>query len=395
MNTEILAPAGDLEKLKWAFLYGADAVYIGGKDFSLRANANNFTINEIKEAVEYAHKLNKKVYVTVNMFFHNEDLKKLDNYLKELNKIKVDAVIVSDMAVIESIKRQKLNIPFHISTQESITNYEAARFWKSLGAERIVLARECSKEDIKEIKEKVDIELEMFIHGAMCTSYSGRCVLSNYVTERDSNRGGCSQVCRFTFDNKTKNLFSFSTKDLNMSNHLKEILDLKVNSLKIEGRMKSIYYISTIVNTYKRMINDIYENKLDKKRVQYYTYVLNRCANRESAPQFFSNTPGVNEQYYTGRKEITNKDFLGVVLEYNKKTKEALIEQRNYFSVGDEIEVFSPTEEPYSFTVESIKTKELESVSAARHPKEKLYIKINKEVKPNDILRVKLALDNF
>lgn len=395
MRPEILAPAGDLEKLRWAFLYGADAVYIGGKDYSLRANANNFTTQEIEEAVKYAHNLNKKVYVTVNMLFHNEDLKKLDNYLKKLNKINVDAVIVSDLAVIESIKRQNLSLPFHISTQESITNYETAMFWKSLGAERIVLARECSKDDIKEIKDKVDIELEMFIHGAMCTSYSGRCVLSNYVTDRDSNRGGCSQVCRFTFDNGSKNLFSFSTKDLNMSSYLQEIIDLKIDSLKIEGRMKSIYYISTIVNTYKRIIDDIFMNKLTKNRVEYYTYVLNRCANRESAPQFFDKAPGVNEQYYTGRKEVTNKDFLGVVLEYNKRTKEALIEQRNYFSVGDEIEVFSPYDEPYSFIVESIKTTEKESVSAARHPKEKLYIKIDKEVKPNDILRVKLTLDNF
>lgn len=391
MNIEILSPAGDLEKLKWALHYGADAVYIGGKKYSLRANASNFSLKEIEEAVKYAHKLEKKVYVTVNMIFHNEDLKDLDNYLKELNKINVDAVIVSDVAVIESIKRQKLKLPFHISTQESTTNFIAAKFWKDLGAERVVLARECSKEDIKDIKDKTDIELEMFIHGAMCTSYSGRCVLSNYVTNRDSNRGGCSQVCRFTFDNNCKDLFSISTKDLNMASFINEIYDLKIDSLKIEGRMRSIYYISTVVNTYKRMIIDKSMNKLSDKRVKYYTYILNRCANRESAAQFFNSKPTANEQYFTGRKEVTNKDFLGVILEYNKKTKEALIEQRNYFSVGDEIEVFSPTEDPYCFVVESIKTELKEQVSAARHPKEKLYIKIEKEVKPYDILRVKMT----
>lgn len=390
MSVEILSPAGDLEKLKWAFIYGADAVYLGGKKYNLRANASNFTIDEIKEAVKFAHKLNKKVYVTVNMIMHEEDLTGLDEYLKELAKIKVDAVIISDLAVIESIKRQKLDLAFHISTQESITNYKTAEFFKKLGAERIVLARECNKEDIKEIKDKVDIELEMFIHGAMCTSYSGRCVLSNYVTKRDSNRGGCSQVCRFSFDNDTKNLFTISTKDLNMSKKIKEILDLKVDSLKIEGRMRSIYYIATVVNTYRRIIDDILSNKLTNKRIKYYMKVLDRCSNRESAVQFFDALPTYKEQYYTGRDEVTNKDFLGVVLEYNKETKEAIIEQRNYFSVGDEIEVFSPKEEPFSFTLMGIKTLENESVSRARHPKEKLIIKVPKKVQKYDILRVKI-----
>lgn len=390
MSVEILSPAGDLEKLKWAFIYGADAVYLGSKKYNLRANANNFTIDEIKKAVKFAHKINKKVYVTVNMIMHEEDLTGLDEYLKELSKIKVDAVIISDLAVVESIKRQKLNLPFHISTQESITNYKTAMFFKKLGAERIVLARECDKEDIKQIKEKVDIELEMFIHGAMCTSYSGRCVLSNYVTKRDSNRGGCSQVCRFSFDNNTKNLFSISTKDLNMSKKIKEILDLKVDSLKIEGRMRSIYYIATVVNTYRRLTDEILSNKLTNKRIKYYMKLLDKVSNRESAVQFFDSLPTYKEQYYTGREEVTNKDFLGVVLEYNKETKEAIIEQRNYFSVGDEIEVFSPTKDPFSFIITGIKTLENESVSRARHPKEKLIIKVPKSVEKYDILRVKI-----
>ena len=201
MKYELLLPAGDLNRLKVACLYGADAVYIGGYNYSLRANANNFSLEEIKEACEFAHKLNKKVYVTVNMIFHNEDLNGLDEYLKALDEIGIDSYIVSDFAVIESIKRLNLKTPFFISTQKSITNLETVRFYKELGAYRVVLARECSSEENKNIKENIDTEVEVFIHGAMCTSYSGRCVMSNYVTKRDSNRGGCSQVCRFVFDN--------------------------------------------------------------------------------------------------------------------------------------------------------------------------------------------------
>lgn len=391
MKVEILSPAGDITRLKWALLYGADAVYLGGYKYSLRANANNFSLDEIREAVKYAHRLKKKVYVTVNMIFHEEDLFELDKYLKDLYKANVDAVIVSDLAVIESIKRQNLNLEFHISTQESSTNYETVKFWEELGASRVVLARECNREDIKEIKEKCNVELETFIHGAMCTSYSGRCVLSNYVTNRDSNRGGCSQVCRFTFDNKSRNKFSISTKDLNMVQYIKELYDLGIESLKIEGRMRSIYYIATVVNTYRRIVDDISMNKLDEKRVEYYAEVLKRCSNRESLPQFFDKEPGVCEQYYIGRNEVTNKDFLGIVLEYDEKSKVAIVEQRNYFSVGDTVEVLRPNDDVFSFVVEGIKNKENISVSAARHPKEILKIKINNKVAQNDILRVPIV----
>ena len=223
MKYELLLPAGDLERLKFAFIYGADAVYIGGNKYSLRGNANNFTIDEIKEACEFAHKLNKKVYVTVNMIFHNEDLKDLDEYLITLDKIGVDSLIISDFAVIESIKRLGLKIPFFISTQKSITNLQAVKFYESLGAYRVVLARECSRDDIKYIKENTNCEVEVFIHGAMCTSYSGRCVLSNYITKRDSNRGGCAQICRFVFDNKLPDKFTFSSKDLNMIDYISEM----------------------------------------------------------------------------------------------------------------------------------------------------------------------------
>ena len=236
MKYELLLPVGDLNRLKFACLYGADAVYIGGVNYSLRANANNFSLEEIKEGVDFAHKLNKKIYVTVNMIFHNDDLKDLDEYLISLDEIGIDAYIVSDFAVIEAIKRLKLKTKFFISTQKSITNLEAVKFYKELGAYRVVLARECSREDIKYIKENIDTELEVFIHGAMCTSYSGRCIMSNYVTLRDSNRGGCSQVCRFIFDNNTKYDYAFSSKDLNMIDYISDMMDLKVESYKIEER---------------------------------------------------------------------------------------------------------------------------------------------------------------
>src|SRR5574344_829612 len=298
MKYELLLPAGDLERLKFAFIYGADAVYFGGKDYSLRANANNFTLEDIKEASKYAHKLNKKIYVTVNMIFHNDDLENLDDYLIKLNKLKVDALIVSDFAVIEAIKRLKLKIPFFISTQKSITNLEAIEFYKSLGAYRVVLARECSRDDIKHIKENIDTEVEVFIHGAMCTSYSGRCVLSNYVTKRDSNRGGCAQICRFVFDNSKDNEFTMSSKDLNMVDYICDMMDLGVISYKVEGRMKSMYYIATVANAYKTIMNKKIDGTLNKDTLLYYKKVLERCSNRENIPQFYKEVPGIEGEYF-------------------------------------------------------------------------------------------------
>lgn len=392
---EVLAPAGDLEKLKWVLMYGADAVYIGGENYSLRANANNFTVSEIKEAVKFAHKLKKKVYITVNMLFHNEDLSELDKYLIKLSKIGVDAFIVSDLSVIKRIRKLKLKPEIHISTQESTTNYETVNFWKSLGATRVVLARECSKEDIKDILDKTSVELEVFIHGAMCTSYSGRCVLSNYVTYRDSNRGGCSQVCRFSFDiENIDKEFAISSKDLNMAKYIGELVDLGVSSLKIEGRMRSIYYIATVANAYKNIIDKKISNKLDEETIKYYTKVLTRCANRESCPQFYDKMPGANEQYYTGREEISNQDFLGIVLKYDKKNKIAYVEQRNNFKIGQTIEVFSPNKKPFTFKVNEIYNKDGFLVDVARHPQEKLKIKLHEEVEKYDILRVPIDLTN-
>lgn len=383
--TEILSPAGDLERLKWALTYGADAVYIGGYNYSLRANANNFSIDDIKEAVTFAHSLNKKVYVTVNILFHNNDLNGLDEYLSTLSNLGVDAFIVSDMSVIKRINKLKLKPEIHISTQESSTNKYTFKFWESLNASRVVLGRECSKEDIIDIKNNTNLELEVFIHGAMCTSYSGRCVLSNYITKRDSNRGGCSQVCRFVFNMEDYTDFQIASKDLSMIDYLEDLINIGVSSLKIEGRMRSMYYIATVVDAYKR-VRDMIENKiLNEEKLSYYKKVLNRVSNRENKVQFFDKEPGVNEQYYLGREEVSNQDFLGIVKEVGELVK---IEQRNNFKIGSEIEIFGPNTNPQKFILEYMVNKEGELVDTARHPKEELYIKVPFKVNKNDILRV-------
>lgn len=387
--TEVLSPAGDLERLKWALMYGADAVYIGGYNYSLRANANNFSIQDITEGVAFAHSLGKKVYVTVNILFHNEDLEGLTEYLTTLSDIGVDAFIVSDLAVIKRIKELNLKPEIHISTQESSVNKLAVKFWESVGATRVVLGRECSKMDIIDIKNNTNAELEVFIHGAMCTSYSGRCVLSNYVTKRDSNRGGCSQVCRFIFKMDDYDDFQIASKDLSMIDHIPELVDMGVSSLKIEGRMRSMYYIATVVNTYKNVVTLYKEGKLTTELMEYYKRVLNRLSNRENKSQFFTGDANASDQYYTGRKEVSNQDFLGVVLDYTDGVMK--IEQRNNFKVGDTIEVFGPNSCPTKIKVESITNEDNESVSAANHPQEVLYVKVPFKVEKNDILRVPIS----
>ena len=391
MKYELLLPAGDLSRLKVACLYGADAVYIGGYNYSLRANANNFSLEEIKEACEFAHKLNKKVYVTVNMIFHNEDLNGLDDYLKALDEIGIDSYIVSDFAVIESIKRLNLKTPFFISTQKSITNLETIKFYKELGAYRVVLARECSREDIKNIKENIDTEVEVFIHGAMCTSYSGRCVMSNYVTKRDSNRGGCSQVCRFVFDNDTDYEYAFSSKDLNMLEYLPDMMNLGIESYKIEGRMKRMYYIATVANAYRTIMDKKIDGTLTEDDIVYYKKVLNRVSNRENTDQFYNGVPHEEGQYFNGRQELSNQDFLALVLEYDEETKIATVEQRNKFSVGDTLEVFGPTTKVNSFEIESILNDKEEYVFSASHAQEIVKIKIPFKVNKDDIIRVKIS----
>jgi len=388
---ELLAPAGDLERLKLAFHYGADACYIGGKDFSLRANAKNFSLEDIKEAVTYAHLLNKKVYVTVNIVFHNEDLDGLIKYLKDLSYIGVDAVIVSDIAVINIINENNIDLEVHLSTQASTLNSYAASFWKNLGVKRIVLAREASKEDIKAIKENTGLDLEVFIHGAMCTSFSGRCVLSNYTTNRDSNRGGCAQVCRWMFDIKNSdNTFMMMPKDLCMANYIKDLIDLGVNSFKVEGRMRSVYYVASIIMTYRELIDKINNNSLNKEDLDYSIAILNRTANRESAPQFFEGLPTYKEQYFNGREEQSNQDFLGIVLSYDEKSEMAIIEERNYIKKGDVVEFIGPNLETFTYEVNKMYDEDDNLIEAARHPKMIIKLPISHKLFKDDIMRIKV-----
>ena len=392
---ELLSPAGDLEKLKYALMYGADAVYIGGQNYSLRANAKNFTPLEMKEAVEYAHSLNKKVYVTVNIVFHNDELEGLKEYLLYLDNINVDGIIVSDITVMKLHKELNLKLELHISTQASISNKEAALFYKDLGAKRLVLARECSEYDIKKIKNATNLDLEAFIHGAMCTSISGRCVLSNYCTNRDSNRGGCSQICRWEFDylddngNKITDIpFSMTPKDLNMVPFIERMINAGINSFKIEGRMRSIYYVATVILVYRRLIDKIVNKTLDEAYTSYCLNVLNRCANRESTPQFFDKLPGVNEQYYLGRQELSNQDFLGLVIDY--KDGVATIEQRNNFSKGTKVQFFGPNIETFNYEINEIYDENDELIDVARHPQMIIKLKIDHKLNKNDMMRLKV-----
>lgn len=388
--TELLAPAGDFERLYFAFLYGADAVYFGGQNFGLRANAKNFNLEEIKKATEYAHSLGKKVYVTVNIVFHDSDFAGLDEYLKYLDEINVDSIIVSDIAVIKRVKELGLNLAMCLSTQASTMNSRAVKFWRKLGVTRVVLAREASKEAIRRIKD-TGIEVEAFIHGAMCTSFSGKCVLSNYMTLRDANRGGCAQVCRWNFVriDGEENL-TITPKDLNMVKFLEDEINMGVDSFKIEGRMRSIYYVATVIWCYRRMIDGIINKTLTEPDKAYYLAILNRCANRESAPQFFDKLPGVDEQYFNGRDEISNQDFLGLVLDYDDDAKIATIDTRNYFEVGTEVEFFGPNTETFSIVLNKIYNDSDESIDASRHPKTIVKIPVDKKLAKNDFMRLKV-----
>lgn len=388
--TELLAPAGDFERLYFAFLYGADAVYFGGQNFGLRANAKNFNLEEIKKATEYAHSLGKKVYVTVNIVFHDSDFAGLDEYLKFLDEINVDSIIVSDIAVIKRVKELGLNLAMCLSTQASTMNSRAVKFWRDLGVTRVVLAREASREAIKRIKD-TGIEVEAFIHGAMCTSFSGKCILSNYMTLRDANRGGCAQVCRWNFVRSDGEVdLTITPKDLNMVKFLEDEINMGIDSFKIEGRMRSIYYVATVIWCYRRMIDGIINKTLTEPDKAYYLAILNRCANRESAPQFFDKLPGVDEQYFNGRDEVSNQDFLGLVIDYDDENKIATIDTRNYFEVGTEVEFFGPNTETFSIVLNKIYNDSNELIDASRHPKTIVRIPVDKKLAKNDFMRLKV-----
>lgn len=390
-KVELLSPAGDLERLKIALLYGADAVYIGGKDYSLRANATNFSIEEIKEACDFAHSLNKKVYLTLNIIFHNEDINGVYDYIEKVVNAGIDAFIISDLFLVTYIKKNYPNVEIHISTQNSTSNIASVKYLKSIGANRVVLARELSKEEIKEIIDETGCDIEVFIHGAMCTFYSGRCVLSNYCTNRDSNRGGCSQVCRFSFDiDDSFNNFTMATKDLNMSYYLKDMLDIGIRSLKIEGRMRSIYYLATVISSYKRLIDAYYNNTLTKELIEKENKILDRVANRDTSTHYFMKEADLTDQYYSGRQEVSNQDFLGLVLDYDKETKTCTISQRNYFKKGDTVEIFTPDNRVISLTLDEFYNEKGELLDCARHPEEIIKFKVEEEIPKFSMMRIKL-----
>ena len=404
-NIELLSPAGDMSKLKTALYYGADAVYIGGKSFSLRALAGNFTNEEILEAVEYAHALGKKVYVTVNIFGRNSDISAAEEYFKFLESAKIDGAIISDTGLIYTARTVAPNLPINLSTQANTLNYKTVEFWKNFGVKRVILARELSAKEIKEISERVpDMEVETFIHGAMCISYSGRCLLSDYRTGRSSNRGACVQACRWNYEIREKDsngafmeveedergTYILNSKDLNLLNYIKELDEAGVCSFKIEGRMKSEYYLATVVNAYRRAI-DAYFNEGEKyKENPLYQTELKKTAHSEFTTAYFLGDNDRTVNYDDSQSKGTHK-FIASVLEGNEDRDYALVEMRNRFKVGDELEVLSPSD---SFN-KIIKVARLEdakgvTVEDAKLVQQKLRLYTDIKLSAGDILRVQI-----
>lgn len=392
---ELLAPAGNLEKAKIALLYGADAVYVGGKKFSLRARASNFSIEDIKELCEFSHGLNKKVYVTMNIIPHDSDLVDLEQYLKKLEECGVDAIITSSLHIIKTCEKVAPSIERHVSTQMSITNSNAVNHWKKMNVSRVVLARENTLCEIEKIANNTDLELEVFIHGGMCSSYSGRCVLSNHMTERDANRGGCAHSCRWNYHlyygkkklNKKGEFFNIGSKDLMAVRFIPKLIDLHVASLKIEGRMKSTYYLATVVGCYRKLIDLYCKNKhITEEEFCYFENEISKAENRLTSVGFYNGIPTINEQLYDTRCEQPTQEYIGYVLDYNDGV--AMIEQRNYFCVGDLVEAFGPNTPNTRFVIEKlidVETNELETV--ARHPLQKFYINCPVKLSKHDMLR--------
>ena len=393
---ELLAPAKDLFKAKIALDYGADAVYIGGKHYSLRSRASNFTNEDIKEIVDYAHNLNKKVYVTVNIVFHDEDFEGLKDYLKYLEEIHVDAIIVSSVFVISFVKKYAPNIEAHVSTQLSSLNSEAVKLLKIYGADRVVLGREASMEEIKEIASLSDVPLEVFIHGGMCSNYSGRCVLSNRMTNRDANRGGCAHSCRWKYKvieegnllSDKDNPLSFSSKDLRACAYIEEMIKCGVASLKIEGRMKSEYYIAGVVKTYRDLIDEVYQKgHLEGDSLEYYDNELSKCENRLSDSGFLSGVCDDSKHLYGVNGSGVTHDYVGLVKAYDASRGLALVEVKNKFDLNDNLEVISPGKENRQFVNRVMFDSEWNKVSMAHKPCELLIIRLPFAVSKNDMIR--------
>ena len=377
---ELLSPAGDIERLKVTLLYGADAVYIGGERYGLRANATNFTLEQIKEGCRFAHRLKKKVYLTLNIVFHNEDMEGVYDYISSVVEAGIDAFIVSDPFIISYIKEKYPQVEVHLSTQNSTTNYKTVQFFQKQGVDRVVLAREVSLSEMKDIYDKTGIDLEVFIQGAMCTCYSGRCALSNYVTNRDANRGGCAQVCRFAFGVDGKTDFTFATKDNNLSGYIGNLIESGVASLKVEGRMRSLYYLATVIGTYREIIDRYYKHTLTEDILKVLEERLSRVANRAVSTHYLLKEADESDQYYTGRNEASNQDYLGQVISYDYDNKLLKIYERNYFVVGDFVELFTPRGERISFTVQKLYDEDKNLIDVARHPDNIYYIYLDTDV---------------
>ena len=392
-NIELLAPAGDLMKLKVALVYGADAVFIGGIKFSLRSRASNFTIDDIKEGCDFAHALNKKVYVTCNIVMHENDLDGLKEYLTALKNAGVDAIITSSLYMAR-LSIDEVGLPAHISTQDSILNESAISYFKSVGVERVVLARECSLYDIKNICSKNITQIEVFIHGGMCSSYSGKCMLSNCMTNRDANRGGCAHSCRWKYDlydgdnkiNEDDKYFAMSSKDLNSIMFIPQFIEYGVDSLKIEGRMKSLNYIACVCKAYRNCIDDYINGKeLDFDK---YVNIIKYCENRDTGSGFLNGNVTVNEQLFILDNECKRSgEFVGIISSYDKETKIASMILRNKIVKNGEYDVFSPVVEDRRFTMESFSVKGNDTLESYSVANDIVTFKCDIELKEFDIIR--------
>jgi putative protease len=405
---ELLAPAGSLEKLRFAVHYGADAVYIGGQQYGLRSNADNFTFDEMREGVEFAERYGAKVFVATNIYAHNEDIAGLEEYLRGIQDAGVAAIIVADPVIIETCKRVAPKLEIHLSTQQSTMNWQAVQFWKEEGVDRVVLAREASMQEIEDIKKNVNLEIEVFVHGAMCSSYSGRCVLSNHFTDRDSNRGGCSQSCRWKYDLFTTeqeptigikelplfqandDAFSMSSKDLSMIEHVPELVRSGVDSFKIEGRMKSVHYVATVVNAYRQAIDSYFADPENYVMKPEWLYEIQKAANRPLNTGFFYEHPDHEDHIFEPEDKVAPFDFVGVVTDYDADSGIATIQQRNHFKPGQEIEFFGPQGTFFKQLVPALYDQEGQELDAARHPLQSIRMKLEQPVQPMDMMRKKM-----
>ncbi|SDM82560.1 putative protease [Psychrobacillus sp. OK028] len=397
---ELLAPAGSLEKLKIAVHYGADAVFIGGQEFGLRSNAGNFSIDEMRDGVEFANKYGAKVYVTTNIFAHNENMDGLEDYLQAVESTGVTGIIVADPLIIETCRTVAPKLELHLSTQQSLSNWKAVQYWKEEGLHRVVLARETSGDEIQLMKEKVDIEIETFVHGAMCIAYSGRCTLSNHMTARDSNRGGCCQSCRWDYDLYEQNdgqeqalftegdvPFAMSPKDLKLLESIPRLIELGIDSLKVEGRMKSIHYIATVVSVYRKVIDTYCADPENFIMQKSWVEELEKCANRETDTAFFEHEPTFEQQMYGVHDKKLGFDFVGLVLEYNEETQIVKLQQRNYFKPGDKVEFFGPEIENIEMVINELTDEKGQVLEAARHPLQIVQFKCPTKLYPNNMMR--------